>query len=159
MTNNLLILIYQNDLFMTLFLNYYLFLNLLNLYLHNNIFYTYFLLFRLIDRSFNSSFQNIFESGFKLNKENNQKRPSEDSIVTNSQWDTCVSLEETQTDITTHSEFGKFDFQVIFKKHLLVYIQRTVCYLVKSTYPVIYLEIRGFNQIFISTFDPIGDNV
>lgn len=89
-------------------------MNLLNLYLANNIFYTYLLLFRLIDRSFNSQFQNIFESGFKLNKENNQKSPIEDSIITNSQWDTCVILEDTQTDITTHSEFGKFDFQVNF---------------------------------------------
>lgn len=88
--------------------------------------------FRLINNhSFNSSFQNIFESGFNLKKAT-QKRPNKENIVSNSQWDTCVILEETQTDITTHSEFGKFDFQVIctlnnkYTIHILFFIFDTI---------------------------------
>lgn len=62
----------------------------------------------------NSSWHNIIESGFngiKIKDSSNINKNNDEIIHINPEWDKCIVLENSQTNITTIDEYSKFDFQ------------------------------------------------
>lgn len=60
----------------------------------------------------NLTWQNLIESGLSAIKSKQVDLLQNDEYIQNTDWEKCIVLDKATTNITTITEYEKFDFQV-----------------------------------------------